>query len=247
MTPSKPATGFGSTPFVGSAGAADKFLSFIADELLPTIDRNYRTRPYRVLIGHSLGGLFAVYALMNCPEVFKGYLISSPSLWWDDQALVKAAQPFFAAHKDLRADLYMTMANEGDTMLGGAWKLYAVLEESKLKLADVRWQFKRSPEEEHGTIPYISTYERLQAIFAGYRQYKVDVGKIVPSPELSPKAVAPYLGEYRLKDELTKVAYEKGKLIATSSACKCELRALTQTKFYCIDIEVAQAGAAACP
>jgi predicted alpha/beta superfamily hydrolase len=143
MTPSKPATDFGGTPWTGSAGGADKFLSFIADELLPTIDRNYRTRPYRVLIGHSLGGLFAVYALMNRPEVFKGYLIISPSLWWDDQALVKTAQPYFAAHKDLRADLYMTMGSEGDTMLGGAWKLSAVLEESKL--ADLRWQFKRSP------------------------------------------------------------------------------------------------------
>ena len=104
MTPSKPSTGFGGTPWTGSAGGADKFLSFIADELLPTIDGNYRTRPYRVLIGHSLGGLFAVYALMNRPEVFKGYLIISPSLWWDDQALVKAAEPYFAAHKDLRAD-----------------------------------------------------------------------------------------------------------------------------------------------
>jgi predicted alpha/beta superfamily hydrolase len=347
MTPSKPSTGFGGTPFEGSAGGADKFLSFIADELLPTIDRNYRTRPYRVLIGHSLGGLFAVYALINRPEVFKGYLVISPSLWWDDQALVKAAQPFFAAHKDLRADLYMSMANEGEEMLGGAWKLSAVLEESKLPL--LRWQFKRSPEEEHGTIPYISTYEGLQAIFAGYRiadpvalfeegglpaferhyaqvskrmgytvgvparaygdtlsdlsnrerfaeaeeigkrmleldpkntwaltalaevaakqkndaraigyltqvlqlypgstqaramlvKYKVDVDKIVPNLELSPKAVTPYVGEYRFKDELWKVEYEKGKLMATSSAGKRELRALTQTKFYCIDLEVA--------
>jgi predicted alpha/beta superfamily hydrolase len=347
MTPSKPATGFGGTPWTGSAGGADKFLSFIADELLPTIDRNYRTRPYRLLIGHSLGGLFAVYTLMNRPEVFKGYLVISPALWWDDQALVKAAQPFLAAHKDLRADLYMTMGSEGEAMLGGAWKLSAVLEESKL--ADLRWQFKRSPEEDHGTISYMSTYEGLQAIFRGYRiadpiavyeeaglpaferhyaevskrmgytvpvpmnvyggvvfelsnrerfaeaeeigkkmleldpkntwalstlaqiaakqkddaraigyltqvlqlypgntqaramlaKYKVDVDKIVPNLELSPKSVTPYVGEYRFKDELAKVAYEKGKLTATSSAGKCELRALTQTKFYCIDIEVA--------
>jgi predicted alpha/beta superfamily hydrolase len=346
MTPSKPATSFGGTPWTGSAGGADKFLSFIADELLPSVDRNYRTRPYRVLVGHSLGGLFAVYALLNRPEVFKGYLIISPSLWWDDQVLVKAAQPFFAAHKDLRADLYMTMGSEGDAMLGGAWKLSAVLEESKL--ADLRWQFKRSPEEDHGTIPYMSTYEGLQAIFRGYRisdpialfeegglpaferhyagvskrlgytvpvpmevyggivfelsnrerfaeaeeigqkmleldpkntwvrsalaqaaakqkddvraigyltevlqiypgntqaramlvKYKVDVDKIVPSLELSPKAVTPYVGEYHFKDELMKVAYDKGKLTAAGSAGKCELRALTQTKFYCIDIEV---------
>jgi predicted alpha/beta superfamily hydrolase len=347
MTPTRPSAGFGDTPWTGSAGGADKFLSFIADELLPTIDRNYRTRPYRVLIGHSLGGLFAVYALLNRPEVFRGYLVTSPSLWWDDQVLVKAAQPFFAAHRDLRADLYMTMANEGGTMLGGAWKLSAVLEESELPF--VRWQFKRSPEEEHGTIPYISTYEGLQAIFRGYRiadpvalfeegglpaferhyadvskrmgytvpvparaygdalselsnrgrfaeaeeigqkmlqldpkntwalsalaqvaakqkddaraisymtemlqlypgssqaramlvKYNIDVDKIVPKLELSPKSVTPYVGEYRFNDELTKVVYEKGKLTATSSAGKCEMRALTQSKFYCVDIEVA--------
>ncbi len=346
MTPTKPTTGFGGTPWTQSAGGADKFLSFIADELLPTIDRDYRTRPYRVLIGHSLGGLFALYALMNRPEVFNGYLIISPSLWWDDQVLVKAAQPFFAAHKDLRADLYMTMGSEGQTMLGGAWKLAAVLEESKLP--DLRWQFKRSPEEDHGTIPYISTYEGLKAIFAGYRiadpialyeegglaaferhyadvskrlgftvavplgvyggmvwdlanrerfaeaeqigkkmleldskntmtlaalaqvaamqkddaraigyltqvlqlypgntraramlvKYQVDVDKIVPSLELSAKEVAPYVGEYRFKDELMKVAYVKGKLTRTSPAGNCELRAMTHTKFYCIDAEV---------
>jgi hypothetical protein len=86
MTPSRPASSFGGASWTG--GGADKFLSFIADELLPTIDRNYRTRPYRVLIGHSLGGLFAVYALLNRPEVFKGYIVTSPSLWWDDQALM---------------------------------------------------------------------------------------------------------------------------------------------------------------
>jgi|HubBroStandDraft_1064217.scaffolds.fasta_scaffold00249_10 predicted alpha/beta superfamily hydrolase len=347
MTPTKPATVIDGVPGAQSAGGADKFLSFIADELLPTIDRNYRTRPYRVLIGHSLGGLFAVYALMNRPEVFNGYLIISPSLWWDDQALVKTAQPFFSAHKDLRADIYMTMGSEGQQMLGGAWKLAAVLEESKLP--DVRWQFKRSPEEDHGTIPFMSTYEGLQAIFAGYRianpialfdeggfaaferhyadvskrlgytvevpaavyrgmvwelanrgrfaeaeeigkkmlelgpkdttalaalaqvaamqkddaraigyltqvlqlypgntqaratlvHYKVDVDKIVPTLELPAKGVAPYLGEYRFKDELVKVTYEKGKLTGTSPVGKkCELRALTQTKFYCIDAEV---------
>jgi len=65
------------------------------------------------------------------------------------------------------------------------------------------------------------------------------VDKIVPTLELSPKAVTPYVGEYRFQDEVTKVSFEKDKLIAISSFGKCELRALTQTKLYCIDIEVA--------
>jgi predicted alpha/beta superfamily hydrolase len=343
LTPSIPTTGFGGAPWTGPAGGADKFFSFIAKELLPTVDHNYRTRPYRVLIGHSLGGLFAVYALMNHTEVFNGYIAISPSLWWDDQALVKASQPFFAAHRDLRADLYMAMGDEGQEMLGGAWRLSAVLEESNL--ANLRWQFKRSPEEDHGTIAYLSTYEGLEAIFNGYRivdpvalfeqgglaafdrhyaevskrmgytveapmetyvgmvwelssrgrfaeaeeigrkllerdpkntntlsmlaevsgmqkddaraieyltqvlqlypgntraraaliNYKVDIDKIVPSPRLSSKEVAPYVGEYRFKDDLIKIASENDKLTVISPTGKCELRPLTPTKFYCID------------
>jgi predicted alpha/beta superfamily hydrolase len=346
MTPTRPKASPEGTPWTMSAGGADKFLSFIADELLPTIDRDYRTRPYRVLVGHSLGGLFATYALMNRPEVFNGYLIISPSLWWDDQALVKTAQPFFAAHQDMHADIYMAMASEGDAMLGGAWKLSAVLEESRLPY--VRWQFKRSPEEDHGTIPYISTYEGLQAIFTGFRianpmalfeegglpaferhyvevskrlgytvpvpagvygdalsellnrgrfaeaeevgkkmlqqnpkntwaltalarvaakqksdpeainyltrvlqfypgnvearsmlvNYKVDVDTIVPNVELPAKVLNSYVGEYHFKNELAKVAYQNDKLMATSSFGKCELRALTQNKFYCVNIEL---------
>ena len=69
-------------------------------------------------------------------------------------------------------------------------------------------------------------------------KYQVDVDKIVPSLELSAKAVVPYVGEYRFKDEVMKVVYEKTKLTSSSPAVKCELRALTQATFYCVDAEV---------
>ena len=108
----------------------------------------------------------SLYAL-NHPDVFNGYVAISPSLWWDDQGLVKASPPFFAAHRDLRADIYIAMGDEGQEMLGGAWKLSALLEESKL--TNLRWQFKRFPEEDHRTISYLATYEGLEAIFKGFR------------------------------------------------------------------------------
>ncbi len=68
--------------------------------------------------------------------------------------------------------------------------------------------------------------------------YKVDVDKIVPSAKLSAEELAPYVGEYRFKDQLTKVTYQNGNLMAASAFGKCEMRALTQTKFYCLDIEL---------
>ena len=46
------------------SGGGPRFLDFIAQELMPYIDRNYRTHPYRVLEGHSLGGALAAYTLL---------------------------------------------------------------------------------------------------------------------------------------------------------------------------------------
>ena len=76
-------------------GGADNFLRFIGEELMPYIDENYRTRPYRVLIGHSYGGLFAIHTLISQPEYFDAYIAISPSLQWSDQDLVAQAETFF--------------------------------------------------------------------------------------------------------------------------------------------------------
>ena len=64
-------------------GGADVFLSFMADELVPFIDKTYRTRPYRLLVGHSFGGLFAIYALVKKPHLFNAYVAADPSLYWN--------------------------------------------------------------------------------------------------------------------------------------------------------------------
>jgi predicted alpha/beta superfamily hydrolase len=66
------------------SGKADKFLSFINTELVPDIDIKYSTdKNNRVLVGHSLGGYFSVYALhqnlLNKNNVFSGYVAASPS------------------------------------------------------------------------------------------------------------------------------------------------------------------------
>jgi predicted alpha/beta superfamily hydrolase len=153
-------------PNMPNTGGGGKFLAFIGDELIPEIERRYRTRPYRVIVGHSLGGLFAVYALNERPELFNAYLPISPSLWYDDQALVQRTASMLASTPDLRADVYMTIGNEDGNMLGSFHRLSAVIAESKPK--KVRWQTMRSPDETHGSIPFLSTYDGLQALFDGW-------------------------------------------------------------------------------
>lgn len=53
----------------GKGGEA-KFLSFLADEVIPLIEGKYRTEPLRILLGHSQGGLFVHYAMTERPRLF---------------------------------------------------------------------------------------------------------------------------------------------------------------------------------
>ncbi|MCY3679063.1 MAG: tetratricopeptide repeat protein [Gemmatimonadetes bacterium] len=147
-------------------GGADNFLEFISGELMPFIDERYRTRPYAILIGHSLGGLFANHALVHRPDVFNAYVSISPSLWWDEQRLVVQADSAFDHAGDLVGDFYMTMGNEGGAMLGGALKFAGILEAKAPE--DFRWEFKLMEEESHGSVPHRSTYYGLEKIFDGW-------------------------------------------------------------------------------
>jgi len=156
-----------------TAGGAAKFLNFVSDELIPRIESNYRTRPYRILVGHSYGGMFAVYTLLNKPEIFNAYISVSPTLFWDNQALVKAAEPFLAAHRDLRSDFFMTIGDEDTDAVGSAIKLSAAFEESmpwqeKGKPRELRWQFHHYKGETHFSGRQRSVYDGLKAVFDGW-------------------------------------------------------------------------------
>ncbi|WP_274704735.1 alpha/beta hydrolase [Aquabacter cavernae] len=50
------------------------------------------SRERRVLIGHSLGGLFALLALFRRPDLFTAYVAASPSIWWDREAVRAGAE-----------------------------------------------------------------------------------------------------------------------------------------------------------
>ncbi len=67
----------------GSGGGA-AFLEFIEQELIPFVDKTYRTNPSdRALLGHSYGGLFALYALQQRPALFQRIVAASPAIGWD--------------------------------------------------------------------------------------------------------------------------------------------------------------------
>ena len=153
-------------------GGANNFLGFITEELIPWVDSNYRTEPYRILIGYSWGGTFALHTMITQPQAFNGYIVISPGIFWDEQRLVSNIEAFLKERKEFKRDLYMTMGNESSSgypleMLGGFRKLTGVLGENSL--VGFRWGARHMPEESHYSIPHRSMYQGLKAIFEGWR------------------------------------------------------------------------------
>ncbi|MEK7405394.1 MAG: alpha/beta hydrolase-fold protein [Acidobacteriota bacterium] len=147
-------------------GGADAFLSFLADELIPFVEKTYRTRPYQVLAGHSFGGLFAIHALMAKPKLFNAYIAIDPTVSWNNGAVLAQAESFFSKNKELATDFYMTASNAAGGVPAGVQKLAAMLEEKAP--AGFRWSFKWMREETHGSIPLRSIHEGLDTIFDGW-------------------------------------------------------------------------------
>jgi predicted alpha/beta superfamily hydrolase len=150
--------------FVPERGGADTFLRFFTDELIPYVEKNLPARPYRILVGHSLGGTFAVHALVTRPEVFNAYILIDPSLQWNNGALLSGTKALFENTKELNVDLYLTAA--GDNSAGDIQRFARVLEEQAPK--GLRWNFKTMPEETHNSIPHRSIYLGLDTIFDGW-------------------------------------------------------------------------------
>jgi predicted alpha/beta superfamily hydrolase len=58
---------------------AEAFLGFLEKELIPDIEKTYRTSQPRILLGKSLSGLFTVYSLLARPTAFNAYVGAAPA------------------------------------------------------------------------------------------------------------------------------------------------------------------------
>lgn len=150
-----------------TSGGADKFLKFIETELIPHVEAKYRTQPYRALAGHSLGGLFAVHAMISRPELFNSYIAVSPALQWDNFVLVDRAKEFFKTRKEYNRTLFTSLGNEpGD--IGDAFGLFRD-ELQRQQVKGFVWEAVRYDDEDHGSVVLRSHYAGLRKIYDGWQ------------------------------------------------------------------------------
>lgn len=151
---------------MSTAGGADRFLEFLTTELSDWVEANYRTKPSRILVGHSFGGLFGVHALVQRSDFFKGIIAISPSMQWGDQELVGRVETWLDSDPDPQCSIYMTVGSEGSELLGGTMQVAGLFSDDAP--ASLRWKFVHMPSETHMTVPHRSTYDGLEFLYEGY-------------------------------------------------------------------------------
>ena len=150
-----------------TGGGADKFLRFIHSELVPLIDSAYPASSERCIIGHSAGGLFAVYALEHQPDLFNSFICIDPSLWYDDQSSTREMPEFLKKNKNIKKSIFISLSNEKEM---GVFPFIEVLE--KYAPEGLKWDYIHYKSETHNSLGFKSICAGFETI---YKDWKADV------------------------------------------------------------------------
>lgn len=154
---------------IPNSGGAPKFLEFFEKELFPYVESRYRTAPYRIFAGHSLGGLLALHVLATRAEMFNAYVAASPAPNWDDDYPIRALESYFKDRKACNHALFVCMANEeeGDAKPSRFDRLVALL--GGVKADGFEWGSALMADEDHASVVLRAHYMGLRKIFDGWR------------------------------------------------------------------------------
>ncbi len=170
---------------------APVFLRVLTEEVIPFVDRTFRTDTTdRGLGGHSLGGLFALYVLVTSPETFQRYWISSPSLAWDSGVMFRLEESYARGRKDIHAKVF---ADIGDFEAGNFISDLRRMESAFASRGypRLRWNTDIEHDVTHAGVPLAAFGKAVNFLY----------GREIVS--LPPARLAELAGTYRLPDKTT--------------------------------------------
>jgi len=150
-----------------SPAAADLSIKFLEEELIPFVEKNYRTNSFRVLYGHSVGGLFTMYTLFNYPDLFTAYIAGSPWFQTNDQYWLKNIDQMTKNRNLDDKFLFMTVGKEEAPLTMDTYKELEKWMNSQT-FDGLTWK-SAWVEGDHGSMVGRNIYDGLIFIFKGWK------------------------------------------------------------------------------
>jgi uncharacterized protein len=145
-----------------TSGGSAIFIDFLEKELQPFIESQFRVKAPKTLIGESLGGLLAAEILFTKPHLFDQYIIVSPSLWWNDESLLKTNSSLAGSGQLSGIKVFVSAGNEGAQMAKDVSTFMSILQESKS--GGVQSNYFGFPNETHATIFHRAVYKGFEIL-----------------------------------------------------------------------------------
>jgi predicted alpha/beta superfamily hydrolase len=142
-------------------GGSKAFRAFLRQELMPQVKARFRTSKESAIVGESLAGLFVMETFLLEPDLFDTYLAFDPSLWWNDQRLVKDAAGRLRDWPKLDRTLWFASSDEKE-LAEITQRLATIL--AREAPASVRWHYEKMPEEKHSTIFHPAALKAFRAV-----------------------------------------------------------------------------------
>ncbi len=138
-------------------GGAVKFLECLKKEIIPFIEKHYKTNSDRGISGHSLGGLFTAYCFLNSENYFIRFGINSPSFQLNEEIFLEPAIVKFTNNKTWNIEptkvFISTGENESPMMVSNMIKFSLYLKKSNYENIDMNWKIYRN-ESHTSVIPF---------------------------------------------------------------------------------------------
>lgn len=165
-----------------STGGGPAFLDFLEKELIPHVDSVYPTIPVRTFVGHSLGGLMVIDAMLRRPALFNAWLSIDPSLWYDNRQVLRAAPGLLRPGSLKQESFFLGIANNlppGMDTVRMKRDTTAASEDTRVifEFADMlrrkpssalQWGSRYYPDDEHGSVTPIAIYDGLRYLFRDF-------------------------------------------------------------------------------
>ena len=143
-------------------GGSEAFRKFLRTELMPEVKARYRTADETAVVGESLAGLWVIETFLLEPDLFDTYIAFDPSLWWNDDHLLKSApEQLRKAAKPDRTVYFATSGDKGVPELGA--RLADILKNAAPP--GVKWHYEPMPEEKHSTIYHPAALRAFRSVF----------------------------------------------------------------------------------
>lgn len=130
-------------------GESEAFRNFIQDELIPEINKRYRTSAKKGIIGESLAGLFVTETFLLTPELFDFYIAFDPSVWWNNQYLVKNANSYLDKFPPALKTFWFAGSDATD-ISNTVRELSQILQQKNSP--SIHWNYADESKETHKTI-----------------------------------------------------------------------------------------------